>query len=43
MVQWSDNQHKMFCTELLVQPEEIVLCTMSTHSDLQLLPYIWAL
>ncbi len=39
----SNNQHKMFCAKLLVQPEEIVLCTVSTHSDPQLLPYIWAL
>ncbi len=43
MVRWSHNQHRMFCAELLVQPEEIVLCTMSTQSDPQLLPYIWAL
>ncbi len=42
-VQRSNNQHKMFCAKLLVQEEEILLCTMSTHSDLQLLPFIWAL
>ncbi len=34
---------KMFCAKLLVQPEEIVLCTINTHLDPQLLPYIWAL
>ncbi len=33
---------KTFCAKLLVQPEEIVLCMMSTQSDPQLLPYIWA-
>ncbi len=32
-----------FCAKLLAQLEDIVLCTMSTHSDPQLLPYIWAL
>ena len=31
-----------FCAKLLSQPEEIALCTLSTHSDLQLLPYIRA-
>ncbi len=42
MVWRSDNQHRMFCAELWVQPEEIVLCTMSTYLDPQLLPYIQA-
>ncbi len=37
------NTRCFFHAELFVQPEEIVLCVMSTHSDPQLLPYIWAL
>ena len=32
-----------FCAKLLHQPEEIALCTLSTHSDPQLLPFIQAL
>ena len=32
-----------FCAKLLSHPEEIALCTLSTHSDPQLLPFIWAL
>ncbi len=32
-----------FLCQAVRQPEEIILCAMSTHWDLQLLPYIWAL
>ncbi len=38
----SDNQRQTDLCQALSEPEEIVLCTVSTHWDLQLLPYIWA-
>ncbi len=37
------TQDLSLCLQLLVQSEENLLCAMSTHSDLQQLPYIWAL
>ncbi len=37
------TQDLSLCLQLLVQPEENLLCTMSTQLDLQQLPYIWAL
>ncbi len=43
---WCDSpttKDREFCARLLVQPEEIVLCTVSTHLAPQLLPYIRAL
>ncbi len=42
-VQQSNNQHKMFLCRAVSSTRGDHTSAMSTHSDLQLLPYIWAL